>query len=692
MSELRDLLIEIGTEELPPKSLRQLAEAFAREVHLGLERQSLKHTSQHWYATPRRLAVLIKNLAIEQEDREEIRRGPALAAAYDDSGKPTRAAEGFASSCKTRVADLETLETEKGSWLIYRLLQKGKPTSSLLPEIIEAALARLPIPRRMRWGEGETEFVRPVHWSVVLFGNETIKCRLLGTVSGNETRGHRFLCPKPIKLRSPAEYPAQLRTKGFVIADFEKRKQQIEKAVVKTAEKLEGRAIIDAELLEEVTSLVEWPVVINGTFDKKFLELPREILVATMQDHQKYFPVTGKSGKKLLNYFITVMNIKSRSPKEVICGNERVIRPRLSDADFFWQRDLGRKLEDLIPNLKDVVFEKELGTLDDKTQRVKKLAGYIAGRLGADVKLAERAAELSKCDLFTEMVGEFPELQGTMGRYYALKNGENPEVALALDEQYMPRFAGDALPSTDTGKILAIADKLYNLAGLFGIGKQPSGDKDPYGLRRATLGIIRILIESNIPIPLNELVNTAFDVFDGKIGDAHSDLITYIYDRLAVYMKEKEYSAHEVDSVMCLRPQQINLVPARLKAVRAFSKLPEAQSLVAANKRVVNILRQAETNGEAFANALVADLKEPIEIKLQDALETTSKQATLFLKQENFTDYLKSFAKLKKPIDDFFDSVMVMVEDTETRKSRLALLRDIRMAMNKVADISRLQA
>ena len=692
MSELRDLLIELGTEELPPKALRKLATAFANEVHLGLERQTLEHSSHHWYATPRRLVVLIKNLSIQQADREEIRRGPALSAAYDAAGKPTKAVEGFAGSCNTRVSDLETLETDKGSWLIFRSAQKGKKTTSLIPEIIETALTRLPIPKRMRWGDGDAEFVRPVHWSLVLFGNETVKCQLLGTVSGNETRGHRFLNPKPIKLNSSADYLATLKQKGFVIADYEKRKQQIEKAVARTAEKLEGRALIDPDLLEEVTSLVEWPVIINGTFEKKFLGLPREVLVATMQDHQKYFPVTNKSGSKLLNYFITVMNIKSKSPKEVVHGNERVIRPRLADAAFFWQRDCSRKLEDLIPNLKDVVFEKELGTLDDKTQRVKKLAGYIAGQLGCDKKLAERAAELSKCDLFTEMVGEFPELQGIMGRYYALESNENQEVAQALDEQYMPRFAGDDLPSTKTGQILAIADKLDTLAGLFGIGQQPTGDKDPYGLRRATLGIIRIVIEKNIFIPLNELVNAAFDVFSGNIGDAHSDLIIYIHDRLAVYMKEKGYSTQEVDSVMCLGPLRINLVPAQLKAVRAFSKLPEAISLVAANKRVVNILKQAEASGEAFGNATIDDMKEPIEKKLHEALEITSKQASAFLKEGNFTDYLKSFAKLKEPIDDFFDSVMVMVEDAETRKNRLALLKDIRMAMNKVADISRLQS
>ena len=695
MSELRDLLIEIGTEELPPGSLRRLAEAFANEVHLGLERHNLKHTSQHWYATPRRLAALIKNLAVEQEDREEIRRGPALAAAYDEAGKPTRAAEGFAKSCHTRVSDLETLETDKGSWLVYRLALKGKSTASLLPEIIETALSRLPIARRMRWGDFEVEFVRPVHWSVVLFGNETIKCPLLGTVSGNETRGHRFLNPKPIKLKSPSEYPAQLRTKGFVIADFEKRKQQIEKAVTRAAEKLEGRALIDANLLEEVTSLVEWPVVINGTFDKKFLELPREVLVASMQDHQKYFPVTGKSGRKLLNYFITVMNIKSRSPREVIRGNERVIRPRLADADFFWRRDLGRKLEELIPGLKDVVFEKELGTLHDKTERIKRLAGYIADRLGADKKLAERAAALCKCDLFTEMVGEFPELQGTMGRYYALKNGEDPEVALALDEQYMPRYAGDRLPGTATGRIIALADKLDTLLGIFCIGQTPTGDKDPYGLRRSALGCLRIMIECELDLDLAECLAQAARGFSDRPDAANSvpAVFDFMMERLRRYYLDEGIRPDVFDAVLECRPVSPHDFHKRIHAVTAFTRLAEADSLAAANKRIQNILRQAG-NGDpdSIAPAVDASLfTESAEKDLAKKLADAARKAQPLAATGKYTEVLKELSKLRNTVDTFFDKVMVMVEDNMLRRARLQLLAQIRHEFRQVADISRLQ-
>ena len=688
----KDLLIEIGTEELPPKALKELAIAFADQIHNGLEKNNLLHKSYYWFATPRRLAVIVERLIAQQKDQEITRRGPAVAAAYDADGNPTKAALGFAGSCGVEVSELETEESDKGSWLAFRSVEKGQATSELLPDIITSALASLPIPKRMRWADSDAQFVRPVHWSIVILGRDIVPCELLGTQSSNESRGHRFHYPKPLKITSPASYLKKLKDKAYVIADFEERKELIRSMVTDAGEKLGGKAHIEDALLEEVTSLVEWPVVITGSFEQKFLKLPKEVLISSMQDHQKYFAVTNDSGQQLLNHFITIANLDSTDPDEIRRGNEKVIRPRLSDAEFFWQRDCRQPLIDFAEAQKEVIFQKQLGTLADKTERVKKLSAEIAVKLKANKEFAVRAATLAKCDLFTEMVGEFPELQGIMGRYYAIESNEAEEIAQALDEQYMPRFAGDELPACETGKILAIADKLDTLVGLFGIGQQPTGTKDPFALRRATLGIIRILIENKIEISLHDLVNLAFEVYDKKISDAHTDVETFIFDRLAGHMKSLGYSTVEVDSVLCLRPDTLYRVPEQLEAVRAFSALTEAESLVAANKRVDNILKQAASKGESFTHVDFDKLKEPVEQQLYTTLQDTSERALVLFEQGDFAEYLKSFAVLKEPVDLFFDTIMVMAEDPEIRANRLALLADLRKAMNKVADISRLQS
>ena len=691
MTARRDLLIEIGTEELPPKALQHLARSFADEIHNGLLKQNLAHGEYHWFATPRRLAVIVTKLVLQQADHESVRRGPALAAAYDAAGKPTRALEGFARSCQAQITDLETETTDKGSWVVFRSTVTGQDSAALLPDIILAALASLPIPRRMRWGDSDAEFVRPVHWLVVMLGRDVVPCNIMNCDSGNETRGHRFHHPKPLKLSSAGNYLKKLREKGYVIADFNDRKESIRAQIDAQAEKSDCKALVDPDLLDEVTSLVEWPVAITGTFDEEFLQLPDEVLLATLQEHQKYFSVAD-SNNKLTARFITIANIESTDQEEVKKGNERVIRPRLNDAAFFWRRDSARPLADYRPELEHVVYQQKLGTLADKTERLQKLAVFIASELELEPDKVERAALLAKCDLLTDMVGEFPRLQGTMGKYYALHSGEPHEVAVAIEEQYLPRQSGGSLPETTAGWVLSIADKLDTLAGLFGTGQQPSGDKDPFGLRRAALGIIHIFIEYELAIPLNKLVDAAFANFNQTIGDACTEVEAFIFDRLAGHLKSIGYTALEVDAVLSLRPMKINNIIRQLDAVHEFTRLPEAESLVAANKRVANILKQAESRGESFIKISPDALQEPEEQELFNILKETAEEADLLFTEGDFTGYLKCFAVLKEPVDTFFDAVMVMVEDDTLRSNRLALLRDLRNAMNKVADISRLQA
>lgn len=700
MTRAKDLLIEIGTEELPPKALKWLAQAFADGIHTGLESHALAHKSYQWYATPRRLAVIVNKLAPAQKDHEAVRRGPALAAAFDASGNPSKAAEGFARSCGVAVAALEKLESDKGSFLVYRTMETGKQTTDLLADIINNALDKLPIPKRMRWSDRNAEFVRPVHWSVVLFGNETVPCEILDTHAGNITYGHRFHHPKPIKLKSTRDYLFKLKNKGRVIADFAERQQLIQTIATSAAEACGGRVLIDPDLLDEVTSLVEWPVAITGSFEQAFLELPPEVLIATMQDHQKYFPVAETGSDKLMNRFITIANIESSMPDQIIQGNERVIRPRLTDAAFFWRRDRSQPFSASREKLKDVVFQKQLGTLADKTERLQKLAAWIAGQLKLDPRLAERAASLAKCDLFTDMVGEFPELQGVMGRYYAAISGEPEEVARALDEQYMPRFAGDKLPVTSTGKVLAIADKIDTIVGIFGIGQVPTGDKDPFALRRAAIGVLRILSEFRLPLDLKELLMTSQNIYPagmlvatdevGKISPVpnYGKAGDFITERAKNYLREQGYSPSEVESVIDLNPKPSEYID-RLEAVRSFLRLPEAAGLAEADKRIRNIISKSSAgNVSMHVDELL--LQEDQERSLLRTARIIREQLDVLIRKSEFDNALMVTASFYKPVTAFFDHVMVNAEDDKLRMNRFALLREVANLTNRVANISKL--
>ncbi len=688
------LLLEIGTEELPPKALLKLATAFANGMRDGLEKAELDFAEVNYFATPRRLTIMITGLDTAQADKEVLKRGPAVKAAYNDAGEPTPATLGFAKSCGAELSELETMETDKGSWLTYLAQEKGKTTVELIAEIAETALSRLPIPKRMRWGTGSIEFVRPVHWVVAMFGTETIDCSILGIQAGNQTFGHRFHHPDAIQLKSAESYLQQLEETGKVIADFDRRKTVIKEAVDKVAKEADGQAVIDNDLLNEVTALVEWPVVISGVFDKKYLGLPDEVLIATMQDHQKYFPVVDKKNN-LLPYFITVANIESKSPDVIRQGNQRVITPRLSDAEFFWQRDNETTLADLRTKLAGVVFQQKLGSLYDKSERIESLATTMANLLGADIKLAERAAALSKCDLLTELVAELPELQGIIGRYYAINNGEDKEVATALDEQYMPRFAGDQIPQTKTGQIISIADKLDTLVGIFAIGKAPTGDKDPFALRRAALGVLRIMIEGKLELDLDTCLEEAVENYADLAKDklAKDELVSQVFDfmmeRLRRYYVDQDISVDNFEAVLMRKPVQPYDFHRRLNAVVQFRKLPEAESLAAANKRIGNILKQADNQDNIqFSDGL---LKEDAEQKLAAALKAIVKKVTPLLDNSEYEQALSELAGLKNDVDTFFDDVMVLCDDVALKNNRLALLSQLSNLFLKTADISRLQ-
>ena len=688
--ETRDLLIEIGTEELPPKALLRLSRAFSDGVRKGLIQADLAFGEVHDYAAPRRLAVWIEAVAATQADREQIRRGPALAAAFDDEGNPTPGAQGFARSCGVGVEQLEKLETDKGAWLVHRVMERGRGTAELVPDIVDRALGQLPIPKRMRWGAGTAEFVRPVHWVVLLFGDEVIDAEILGVRSGRETRGHRFHHPAPIYIGEPAAYAPLLQTEGRVLADFAERREAIRGQVIEAGVAAGGRALIDEDLLDEVTALVEWPVAVVGDFETRFLEVPSEALISTMQDNQKYFPVVDAQGR-LLPHFITISNIVSRDPAQVKAGNERVVRPRLTDAAFFWNQDRRQRLEARIDRLGTMVFQSRLGTLLDKQKRVARLAAHIAAALGADPRLAERAAMLAKCDLLTQMVFEFPELQGVMGRYYARHDGEPDEVAQAIDEQYRPRFAGDALPETATGQALAIADRLDTLVGIFAIGQPPTGDKDPFALRRAALGVLRILIEGGRDLDLAELLAAAAAGFPAALaaGTAVDGVFEFMMERLRAYYTDAGIAPDVFDAVRAQRPTRPLDFHARLHAVTEFRALPEAESLAAANKRIGNILRKTE---EAIPAAVAAErLVDAAERDLAKGLDELRGEVESAFDRGDYTTGLRRLAALREPVDRFFDNVMVMAEDAALRANRLALLLQLQSLFLRAADLSRLQ-
>lgn len=689
MVEQRDLLIEIGTEELPPKALRRLAEAYADGVRSGLAKHELRHGELCYYVTPRRLAVLVRDVPVAQADRVVERRGPALNAAFDEEGNPTKASLGFARSCNVTVDELSRLETEQGAWLVCRSVQQGVATRELIPGIVEQALAALPVPKRMHWGSLRAEFVRPVHWLVLLFGDEVIEAELYGVRAGRETRGHRYHHPAPIYIATPSSYAPLLETEGRVLPDFDERKEAIRGEIVETARAAGGTAVIDEALLDEVTALVEWPVALLGDFEPRFLKLPPEPLISTMKGNQKYFHLVDGEGK-LLPHFITVCNIESRDPAQVRAGNERVIRPRFADAEFFWEQDRRLTLERRGEQLKGVLFQAKLGSLYDKSQRVAALAAEIARELDADRELAARAAQLAKCDLLTHMVGEFPELQGVMGRYYALAEGLPAELAEALDEQYLPRQAGDRLPATATGRALAIADKLDTLVGIFAIGQIPSGDKDPYALRRAALGSLRIFIECALPLDLDTLLQHAAH---GYGGIANNGVATAVFDfmmeRLRAYYLEAGIRPDVFEAVLANRPTRPHDFDLRMRGVAAFRELPEAESLAAANKRIRNILKQA--GSETSAAVAVSLLTEPAERALHHAIEDLRGEVTRLFDAGDYAGALMRLAVLREPVDGFFDQVMVMTDDPALRRNRIALLADLQGLFSRAADLSRLQ-
>lgn len=689
MSE-KTFLVEIGTEELPPKALRSLAESFAANVTAELDAANLAHGEVKWFAAPRRLALKISNLAESQPDREVEKRGPAISAAFDAQGNASKAAEGWARGCGITVAQAERLATDKGEWLLYRAHVKGESAQTLLPAMIATALTKLPIPKLMRWGDNNTQFVRPVHTVTLLLGDEVIPATILGITSDRVIRGHRFMGEPEFTIDNADQYPEILLERGKVIADYEQRKAVIREGAEEAARKIGGNADLSESLLEEVTSLVEWPVVLTAKFEEKFLAVPAEALVHTMKGDQKYFPVYASDGKLLPN-FIFVANIESKDPIQIISGNEKVVRPRLADAEFFFNSDRKKRLEDNLPRLETVLFQKELGTLRDKTNRIEALSGWIAGQIGADVNHATRAGLLSKCDLMTNMVFEFTDTQGVMGMHYARHDGEAEDVAVALNEQYQPRFAGDELPSNLVACAVAIADKMDTLAGIFGIGQHPKGDKDPFALRRAALGVLRIIVEKNLPLDLQTLTEEAVRLYGDKLTNQKvvDEVIDFMLGRFRAWYQEEGHSVDTIQAVLARRPTKPADFDARMKAVSHFRTLESSAALAAANKRVSNILAKSDETLNDHVHASV--LKEAEEIRLATNLVVLRDKLEPFFAEGRYREALEELANLREPVDAFFDKVMVNAEDKDLRINRLTLLSKLRELFLQVADISLLQ-
>jgi glycyl-tRNA synthetase beta chain len=683
----RDLLFELGTEELPPRTLLSLSTALRDGLLKGIDTAGIPHGKAHSFATPRRLAVRIDGCAESAPDRRVERRGPPVASSFDAQGAPTQAATAFAKSCGVSVADLERLTTDKGTWLAFRGTEPGAAIASLLGGIVGQAIAALPIAKRMRWGARAAEFVRPVRTVILLFGDEVVPIEVLGLTSGRLTVGHRFHAPRPIAVKSPKTYESQLR-RAKVIADFAKRRDIIRAGVKAVAAEAGGVALIEEALLDEVTALVEWPVPIAGRFEKRFLALPREVVIATVQDHQRYFPVEGADGR-LTGDFVTVSNIQSRDPSKVREGNERVVRPRLSDAAFFWEQDRKVSLDALAERLSGVTFQSKLGSYADKTSRVKRLAVLIGQRISAGPEVG-RAAELAKADLMSAMVGEFPELQGTMGRYYAEAQGEPAEIALALGEQYKPRYAGDTLPATKIGQALALADKIDTLVGIFAIEQRPTGTKDPFGLRRAALGVLRIILECRLDLDLLDLLQEAAATQPVQRPGVVEEVYDFIADRLRGLLLERAdgTSAEMVDAVLAGRPRSPLDVETRLQALQLFLLLPEAGVLTAINKRIVNILRKAPPG--AIPAVQAAALKEEAELALHRVLEDLSGSVKQAIAERHYADALTALTGLRAAVDDFFERILVMDENLAVRNNRLALLSNVQALLVGVADLSRL--
>ncbi|MDD0976501.1 glycine--tRNA ligase subunit beta [Pseudomonas fontis] len=678
----QDFLVELGTEELPPKALGALGDAFLAGIEKGLQAAGLNYTAKQVYAAPRRLAVLISQLDTQQPDRSINVDGPPRQAAFDAEGNPTQAALGFAKKCGVELSEID----QSGPKLRFSQHIPGKATASLLPTIVEDSLNDLPIPKRMRWGARKEEFVRPTQWLVMLLGDTVVDCTILAQKAGRDSRGHRFHHPEDVRISAPANYLEDLR-KAYVLADFAERREIISKRTAELAMQQEGTAIVPPALLDEVTALVEWPVPLVCSFEERFLEVPQEALITTMQDNQKYFCLLDVDGK-LLPRFITVANIESRDPKQIVEGNEKVVRPRLTDAEFFFKQDKKQPLESFNERLKNVVFQAQLGSVYDKAERVAKLAAFIAQRIGGDAPRAARAGLLSKCDLATEMVGEFPEMQGVAGYYYALNDGEPQDVALALNEQYMPRGAGAELPSTLTGAAVAIADKLDTLVGIFGIGMLPTGSKDPYALRRAALGVLRILIEKQLDLNLNDAVEFAVAQFGSQVKAAGlaDQVQEFVFDRLRARYEDEGIDVATYLSVRALKPGSALDFDQRVQAVQAFRQLPEAAALAAVNKRVSNLLSKAE--GAIAANVEPKYFDNANEFSLYSAIQQADQAVQPMAAARQYSETLARLAALREPVDAFFEAVMVNAEDANVRANRYALLSRLRGLFLGVADIS----
>ena len=685
----QNFLVEIGTEELPPKALKTLATSFADNVEAELNQAGLSFDKIEWFAAPRRLAVKVLNLVTQQPSKEIEKRGPAVSAAFDSEGKPTKAAEGWARGCGITVEQAERIATDKGEWLVHRAKIEGQPTKNLLNDIVANALAKLPIPKPMRWADKTVQFIRPVHTVTMLLGDELIEGEILGVASARTIRGHRFLGEKEFEIQHADQYPQLLREKGSVVADFNERKAEILAKSQAKATALGGVADIEESLLEEVTSLVEYPNVLAAKFEERFLAVPSEALVYTMKGDQKYFPIYDKDGK-LLPHFIFVSNINPEDPTAIIEGNEKVVRPRLTDAEFFFKTDLKQKLVDRLPRLETVLFQQQLGTLKDKTDRIEQLAGEIAKQIGADEAKAKRAGLLSKCDLMTNMVFEFTDTQGVMGMHYARHDGEDEEVAVALNEQYMPRFAGDELPKSLVASAVALADKFDTLTGIFGIGQAPKGSADPFALRRAALGALRIIVEKNLPLDLEDLVKKSAALFGDKLTNQNvvSDVVDFMLGRFRAWYQDEGIAVDVIQAVLARRPTRPADFDARVRAVSHFRTLDSAEALAAANKRVANILAKAEDDIGTIDVALCV---EPAEQVLAQSVLSLAKEVQPLIAQGEYTAVLDKLAGLRQPVDNFFDNVMVNAEDTKLRQNRLAILNTLQGLFLQVADISLLQ-
>ena len=685
----QNFLVEIGTEELPPKALKTLATSFADNVEAELNQAGLTFEKIEWFAAPRRLAVKVLNLATQQPSKEIEKRGPAVSAAFDAEGKPTKAAEGWARGCGITVEQAERIATDKGEWLVHRAKIEGQPTKNLLNAIVANALAKLPIPKPMRWADKTVQFIRPVHTVTMLLGDELIEGEILGVASARTIRGHRFLGEKEFEIQHADQYPQLLREKGSVVADFNERKAEILAKSQAKATALGGVADIEESLLEEVTSLVEYPNVLTAKFEERFLAVPAEALVYTMKGDQKYFPIYDKEGK-LLPHFIFVSNINPEDPTAIIEGNEKVVRPRLTDAEFFFKTDLKQKLVDRLPRLETVLFQQQLGTLKDKTDRIEQLAGEIAKQIGADEAKAKRAGLLSKCDLMTNMVFEFTDTQGVMGMHYARHDGEEEEVAVALNEQYMPRFAGDELPKSLVASAVALADKFDTLTGIFGIGQAPKGSADPFALRRAALGALRIIVEKNLPLDLEDLVKKSAALFGDKLTNQNvvADVVDFMLGRFRAWYQDEGIAVDVIQAVLARRPTRPADFDARVRAVSHFRTLDSAEALAAANKRVSNILAKADAAiGEINLTACV----EPAEKALAEAVLALRAEVQPLIAQGDYTAVLDKLANLRAPVDSFFDNVMVNADDPALRQNRLAILNTLQGLFLQVADISVLQ-